>query len=77
MTRKGPSWILATAVSVLALVGIGLMVGATALFMGLVIPFFGWGERVTSATSGPCFSWPLPRASSTSAPVVWHCTANG
>jgi uncharacterized membrane protein len=28
------------------LVAIGLVVGATALFMGLVIPFSGWPERV-------------------------------
>jgi uncharacterized membrane protein len=118
MTRKGPSWILATAVGVLALVGIaasathyfwepynpafldfpivtalhvvlggiylilaplqfvsrirsrhlayhrrvgrllvaiGLMVGATALFMGLVIPFFGWGERVIIGLFGTVF----------------------
>ena len=118
MTRKGPSWTLATAVGVLALVGIaaaathyfwepynpgfldfpfvtalhvvlggiylilaplqfvsrirsrhltyhrrvgrllvaiGLVVGATALFMGLVIPFFGWGERVIIGLFGTVF----------------------
>ena len=28
------------------LVAVGLVVGVTALLMGLIIPFFGWGERV-------------------------------
>ena len=31
------------------------MVGATALFMGLVIPFFGWGERVIIGLFGTVF----------------------
>ena len=37
------------------LVAIGLVVGATALFMGLVIPFFGWGERVIIGLFGTVF----------------------
>ena len=37
------------------LVATGLVVGATALFMGLVIPFFGWGERVIIALFGTVF----------------------
>src|SRR5215213_8502261 len=37
------------------LVSIGLVVGATALFMGLVIPFSGWGERVIIGLFGTAF----------------------
>ena len=37
------------------LVSIGLVVGATALFMGLVIPFSGWGERVIIGIFGSLF----------------------
>jgi uncharacterized membrane protein len=37
------------------LVSIGLVVGATALFMGLVIPFSGWGERVIIGLFGGLF----------------------
>jgi uncharacterized membrane protein len=37
------------------LVAMGLVVGATALFMGLIIPFFGWGERVIIALFGTVF----------------------
>src|SRR5918998_509356 len=37
------------------LVAIGLVVGATALFMGLVIPFSGWGERVIIGLFGGLF----------------------
>jgi uncharacterized membrane protein len=37
------------------LVATGLVVGATALFMGLVIPFFGWGERVIIGLFGTAF----------------------
>ena len=37
------------------LVAIGLVVGATAEFMGLVIPFFGWGERVIIGLFGTVF----------------------
>src|SRR5215216_7076741 len=37
------------------LVSIGLVVGVTALFMGLVIPFFGWGERVIIGLFGTVF----------------------
>jgi uncharacterized membrane protein len=37
------------------LVAIGLVVGATALFMGLVIPFSGWGERVIIGLFGSLF----------------------
>lgn len=37
------------------LVAIGLVVGATALFVGLVIPFFGWGERVIISLFGTAF----------------------
>ncbi len=38
-----------------ALVAIGLAVGATALFMGLVIPFSGWAERVIIGLFGGLF----------------------
>jgi uncharacterized membrane protein len=37
------------------LVAIGVVVGATALFMGLVIPFSGWGERVIIGLFGSLF----------------------
>ena len=37
------------------LVSIGLVVGVTALFMGLVIPFSGWGERVIIGLFGTLF----------------------
>jgi uncharacterized membrane protein len=37
------------------LVAIGVVVGATALFMGLVIPFSGWGERVIISLFGTLF----------------------
>jgi uncharacterized membrane protein len=37
------------------LVTIGVVVGATALFMGLVIPFSGWGERVIISLFGTLF----------------------
>lgn len=37
------------------LVANGLVVGVTALFMGLVTPFFGWGERVIIALFGTVF----------------------
>jgi uncharacterized membrane protein len=37
------------------LVAIGLVVGATALFMGLVIPFSGWPERVVIGLFGCMF----------------------
>ena len=38
-----------------ALVTIGLVVGATALFMGLVTPFSGWPERVIIGLFGGLF----------------------
>jgi uncharacterized membrane protein len=41
------------------LVAIGLVVGATALFMGLVIPFSGWGERVIIGLFGSLFLFAL------------------
>jgi uncharacterized membrane protein len=37
------------------LVSIGLVVGATALFVGLVIPFSGWPERVVIGLFGGLF----------------------
>ena len=37
------------------MVSIGLVVGATALFMGFVIPFSGWGERVIIGLFGGLF----------------------
>jgi uncharacterized membrane protein len=37
------------------LVAIGLVLGATALFMGLVIPFSGWAERVIIGLFGSFF----------------------
>jgi uncharacterized membrane protein len=36
-------------------VAIGLVVGGTALFMGLVIPFSGWPERVVIGFFGGLF----------------------
>src|SRR5215203_4303643 len=44
------------------LVSIGLVVGATALFMGLVIPFSGWGERVIIGLFGSLFLFALLKA---------------
>ena len=44
------------------LVAIGLVVGATALFMGLVIPFSGWGERVIIGLFGTLFLVALVKA---------------
>jgi uncharacterized membrane protein len=41
------------------LVSIGVVVGATALFMGLVIPFSGWGERVIIGLFGTLFLFAL------------------
>jgi uncharacterized membrane protein YozB (DUF420 family) len=41
------------------LVAIGLVVGTTALFMGLVIPFSGWGERVIIGPFGTLFLFAL------------------
>jgi uncharacterized membrane protein len=38
-----------------ALVAVGLVVGATALFLGLVIPFSGWAEAVLIAIFGSLF----------------------
>ena len=37
------------------LVAVGLVVGVTALLMGLIIPFFGWGERVIICLFGTVF----------------------
>ena len=37
------------------LVAVGLIVGITALLMGLIIPFFGWGERVIIGLFGTVF----------------------
>jgi uncharacterized membrane protein len=37
------------------LVAVGLIVGITALLMGLIIPFFGWGERVIISLFGTVF----------------------
>jgi uncharacterized membrane protein len=42
-----------------ALVAIGLVIGATALFMGLVIPFSGWAERVIIGLFGGLFLFAL------------------
>jgi hypothetical protein len=49
------------------LVAIGLVVGATALLMGLVIPSRAGWRVGTSASSGPCSWWTSSRVSSTSA----------
>jgi hypothetical protein len=43
------------------LVSIGLVVGATALFMGLVIPFSGWAEKVLIGLFGSLFLFALGR----------------
>ena len=59
------------------LVAVGLVVGLTALFMGLVIPFSGWGSRRSSASSAVCSSSPSSRASSTSGLGGWSCTVSG
>jgi peptidoglycan/LPS O-acetylase OafA/YrhL len=59
------------------LVSIGVVVGVTALFMGLVIPFSGWAERVIIGLFGACSSSRSARASSTSGPEGWSCTGSG
>jgi Predicted membrane protein (DUF2306) len=59
------------------LVAIGLVVGATALFMGLVIPFSGWPEQVIIGLFGECSSSPSSKASSTSGLGRWTCTGSG
>ena len=41
------------------LVAIGVVVGVTALFMGLVIPFSGWPERVVVGLFGSLFLFAL------------------
>jgi uncharacterized membrane protein len=41
------------------LVAIGVVVGVTALFMGLVIPFSGWPERVVIGLFGSLFLFAL------------------
>jgi uncharacterized membrane protein len=41
------------------LVALGLVVGATALFIGLVIPFSGWAESVLIALFGSLFLFAL------------------
>jgi uncharacterized membrane protein len=41
------------------LVALGLVVGATALFVGLVIPFSGWAERVLITLFGGLFLFAL------------------
>ncbi len=41
------------------LVAVGLVVGVTALFMGLVIPSSGWGERVIIGLFGGLFLFSL------------------
>jgi uncharacterized membrane protein len=43
------------------LVAVGLVAGVTALFMGLVIPFSGWGERVIIGLFGSLFLFALVR----------------
>ncbi len=43
------------------LVAVGLVAGVTALFMGLVIPFSGWGERVIIGLFGSLFPFALVR----------------
>jgi len=59
------------------LVSIGLVVGATALFMGFVIPFSGWGERVISVFSAVCSSWRSSRVSYTFGLDGWRRTGSG
>jgi len=44
------------------LVSIGVVLGATALFMGLVIPFSGWGERLIVGLFGTLFLVALLKA---------------
>jgi hypothetical protein len=41
------------------LVAVGLVVGVTALFIGLVIPFSGWAERVLIGLFGSLFLFAL------------------
>jgi hypothetical protein len=41
------------------LVAVGFVAGVTALFMGLVIPFSGWGERVIIGLFGGLFLFAL------------------
>lgn len=41
------------------LVALGLVVGATALFVGLVVPFSGWAERVLIGLFGGLFLFAL------------------
>lgn len=41
------------------LVAVGMVVGVTALFIGLVIPYSGWGERVLIALFGSLFLFAL------------------
>jgi hypothetical protein len=41
------------------LVAVGLVVGVTALFMGFVIPYAGWGERVIIGLFGGMFLFAL------------------
>jgi uncharacterized membrane protein len=43
------------------LVAVGLVAGITALFMGFVIPFSGWGERVIIGLFGSLFLFSLVR----------------
>lgn len=43
------------------LVAVGTVVGATALFMGLVIPFSGWAEGVLIALFGGLFFFALSK----------------
>jgi hypothetical protein len=59
------------------LVSIGLVVGATALFMGFVIPFSGWGERVISVFSAVCSSRRSSRVSYTFGLDGWRRTGSG
>jgi uncharacterized membrane protein len=42
-----------------ALVALGMVVGVTALFLGLVIPFSGWAERVLIGLFGSLFLFAL------------------
>jgi uncharacterized membrane protein len=44
------------------LVAVGLVVGVTALFLGLVIPFSGWAERVLIGLFGSLFLFALGKA---------------
>jgi hypothetical protein len=56
---------------------VGLVVVATALFMGLVVPFSDWPERVIIGLFGACSSSPSARASYISEPDGWACTGSG